>query len=91
MERRLQTIARESGGRTYWRNDVLDVPAVYDGMMEHLRIRYLVRYRSTSRGAGWKTVRVSLIDPQTRRPLRIVDDKGTTLTAQVSVEGRYRP
>jgi len=36
---RLKTLARSSGGRAYLRDTELDIPAIYDDMMEHLRVR----------------------------------------------------
>jgi VWFA-related protein len=82
---RLTTLARSSGGRAYMRDTEIDVPAVYDDMMERLRVRYALTY-SMSRSDGSATnVRVELIDPKTGGPLRVKDASGKPIVAKVIV------
>jgi hypothetical protein len=92
-EGQLETLARVSGGRAYLRDSTGDVPAIYDDIMEHLRIRYVITYVSSnpsSTGAA-RTVTAALIDPKTGAPLRIVDDTGKVITARVIVRASYTP
>jgi hypothetical protein len=98
----LKTMAKVSGGRTYLREIALDVPAIYDDMMEHLRVRYVLKYVSSNPAAGTghaRTVRVALVDPKTgskagskgEAPLRIVDASGKAITARADLQGSYTP
>ena len=43
-EDRLETLATVSGGRAYLKDATSDVPGIYDDMMEHLRVRYVITY-----------------------------------------------
>jgi hypothetical protein len=81
----LKTLARRSGGRAYMRDTELDVPAVYDDMMEHLRVRYVLTYPSSGPDAGAGNVRVELVDPRTGAPLRVADASGKRITPTVVV------
>jgi Ca-activated chloride channel family protein len=98
----LKTLAKASGGRTYLREIALDVPAIYDDMMEHLRVRYVLKYVSSNPAAGAghaRTVRVALVDPKAgsksgakgEAPLRIVDASGKAITARADLQGSYTP
>jgi Ca-activated chloride channel homolog len=91
--RRLEALSKASGGRTYLRDIELNVPAIYDDVMEHLRVRYVVRYISpisSSRGTA-RTVRVALVDPRTGAPLKITDASGKTVVANLSLQTTYTP
>ncbi len=88
----LKALGKASGGRTYLRDIDLDVPAIYDDVMEHLRVRYVIRYRLPNAAAGTpRTVRVALVNPKTGMPLKITDATGKTVTANVSLEATYTP
>ena len=68
----------------------IDVPAMYDDMMEHLRVRYVLTYGSSTSDGSAKDIRVELVDPRTGAPLRVTDASGKAVTARVTVgrEGR---
>jgi Ca-activated chloride channel family protein len=89
----LETVSKVSNGRTYLRDSLLDAPAIYDDMMEHLRVRYIITYTSSGPGGGGtpRRVRVALVDPHTGRPLRITDASGKVIAASVSGEASYTP
>jgi VWFA-related protein len=89
----LEAISKASNGRTYLRDTLLDASAIYDDMMEHLRVRYIITYTSSSpRGGGTpRRVRVALVDPHTGGPLRITDATGKVIAASVSGETSYTP
>lgn len=90
--RELRTLARVSEGRAYLRDSALDVPAVYDDVMEHLRVRYVIRYVAHGGPSGSpRSVRVVLVDPRTGGPLRVVDQSGKAIVASVSAESSYTP
>ena len=46
--RLLRRIARETGGRSYFVEDVGELPAVYQAIQEDLRSQYFIAYQSTS-------------------------------------------
>jgi Ca-activated chloride channel homolog len=88
----LETLASVSNGRTYLRDTVLGIPAIYDDLMEHLRVRYVIKYTSGAHGGGsMRRVRVALVDPRTGGPLKISDGEGGAIAARVSAAGSYTP
>jgi len=61
-------------------------------MMEHLRVRYVVRYPSPPGPAGTpRTVRVALVNPENGSPLTIKGVNGKTVAANVSLQSTYTP
>jgi VWFA-related protein len=93
VEKELQEIARTSGGRAYFPSDTLDLSAMYDDLMENLKVRYVTTYRSSNSADlnSPRTVRVELIDPTTRGPLKIIDQNGRTVRAKVAIQQSYIP
>ena len=89
----LKTLASVSNGRTYLRDAVLDIPAIYDDLMEHLRVRYVITYTSSGghSGGSMRRVRVALVDPRTGGPLRVTDAAGKAIAARVSADASYTP
>jgi VWFA-related protein len=92
-DRELQEIASASGGRAYSPRSTLDLSAIYDDLLENLKVRYVITYQSsidldlnTPR-----TVRVQLVDRVTGGPLEIVDEGGRTIRANVIVQETYVP
>jgi VWFA-related protein len=87
---RLKALARSSGARAYLRETELDVPAIYDDVMEHLRVRYVLTYASSTANESARDIRVELVDPRTGTPLRITDPSGKRITPRVTLgqEGR---
>lgn len=86
-QNQLQEIARASGGRAYAPENMIDLSATYDDMMENLKVRYVITYRSSSDGdlSIPRTVRVELVNPSNGEPLEIVDSNGKTIRAKVVV------
>lgn len=92
-EKRLEDIARESGGRAYTPESTLELAAIYDDILESLKVRYVITYRSSNSldPDSPRTVRVKLVDSRTGGPLKIVDAKGHLIRASVIVQGSYIP
>jgi VWFA-related protein len=84
-EKDLETIAQSSGGRTYFPRTTLDLAAMYDDIMENLRVRYVVSYKSSVSADPNlpRMIRVELVDSKTGGPLQIVDASGKTVRANV--------
>ena len=93
-ERQLETLAKVSGGRAYVRASTVSVPAIYDDIMEDLRVRYVITYMPAvpvSASSAPRRVQVKLIDPKTDEPLRITDASGRRVTARVLAQASYSP
>jgi VWFA-related protein len=93
-ENELQEIARSSGGRLYSPRSTFDLSGVYDDMMENLRVRYVVTYKSSA-GAGdfgaARTVRIELVNPNTGGPLEIVGVNGKPVGSRLFLQDSYVP
>jgi VWFA-related protein len=92
-EIQLMEIARVSGGRLYSPGTTIDLSGIYDDIMENLKVRYVITYKSSGHTASTspRTVRVELVNPSTGGPLQIVDANGRTIPAKVIVEESYTP
>jgi VWFA-related protein len=89
----LEELARASGGRMYEPDNDIQVPAIYDDIMENLRVRYVVSYVPSNAPASGRprAIRVALIDPKTGGPLVIHDSNGKPIVAKVFVQRTYTP
>ena len=93
-EAELHQIAQASGGRLYSPGSTLNLSGVYDDMMENLRLRYIITYKSTANGGNLdaaRTVRVELVNPNTGRPLEIVDANRKPVSSKLFVQESYVP
>lgn len=64
----LQDIAKSSGGRLYTLSAASDLLSVYDDIMENLKVRYVIAYKSSAVDGSANTarnVRIELVDPKT--------------------------
>jgi VWFA-related protein len=92
-EKQLEALAKASGGRTYVVDSEVQIPGIYDDIMENLRVRYVVTYVSsnTSTGGPPRSIRIELIDPATGGPLKIHDAAGKVVPGKVFVQATYSP
>jgi len=92
-ENRLETLARSSGGRAYKPQSDVEVAAIYDDIMENLRVRYVITYVSSNPATSGppRKIRVELIDPKTGQPLKFRDSSGKPVTARLFVQESYSP
>lgn len=90
-ERELQEIAQASGGRVYVPSETLDLSTIYDDLLENLKVRYVLTYRSSASGDSPRTVRVELVNARTGSPLQIVDKDGRPIRAMVVAQESYSP
>jgi hypothetical protein len=86
-------LAQTSGGRAYSLQSEVELPAVFDDIMENLRIRYVITYTSSNPSAEGppRSIRVDLVDPKTGQPLKIRDATGKVVAAHVFVQQTYVP
>jgi VWFA-related protein len=91
-DKSLKKIAMVSGGRAYSPQNTLDLSATYDDVMENLKVRYVISYRSSTKDTNSsRNVRVELVNPKTGKPLQIVDASGRTIKARVILQTSYTP
>jgi VWFA-related protein len=92
-ERQLEDLAKASGGRAYVPDSDLEVPAIYDDLMENLRVRYVITYTSSNTATIGppRNIHVELIDPATGGPLKIHDASGKVVAAKVYLQATYTP
>jgi len=92
-EKRLEALAKVSGGRAYSPNSIVGIPAVYDDIMENLRLRYVITYVSSNPATSGppRKIRVALVNPKTGTPLIIRDANGKLIAARLFVQEYYSP
>ena len=71
----------------------MQVPGIYDDIMENLRVRYVITYVSSNTNTSGppRYIRIDLIDPATARSLKIHDAAGKVIPAKVFVQATYSP
>ena len=92
-QKRLEALAKASGGRAYALQSDAQIPGIYDDIMENLRVRYVVTYVSSNTATAGppRSIRIGLIDPKTGEPLKIHDAAGRLIPAQIFVQQAYSP
>ena len=92
-EKQLETLAKASGGRAYALQSDPEIPAIYDDIMENLRVRYVVTYVSSNAASFGppRKIQVDLVDPKTGQTLKIHDATGKPVAAKVFVQQTYDP
>ena len=92
-ENQLEALAKGSGGRAYVPGADGEIAAIYDDLMENLRVRYVITYVSSNPATVGppREIRVELIDPKTGGPLKIHDATGKVVAARVYVQATYTP
>jgi VWFA-related protein len=92
-EKELQGLAMASGGRAYFPQAVTDLSPIYDDIMENLKVRYEITYKSSADSDlnSQRTVQVKLVDPSTGGPLQIMDTNGKRIKANVIVQDSFVP
>jgi VWFA-related protein len=92
-EKPLAQIAEASGGRFYSPRDTVDVSGICGDIIENLKVRYVITYHSMNHAdpSVPRTVRVELVEPETGKPLTILDANGRLIHPNVIAEGSYTP
>jgi VWFA-related protein len=92
-QRELQEFARVSKGRAYIPENTVNLSSVYDDMLENIKVRYIIRYRSSddSNLNSPRRIRVELVDPSTGGPLQIVDSNGKSVRSRIVIQDSYIP
>jgi VWFA-related protein len=89
----LRKIAIAAGGRLYSPELIFDLGAMYDDLMENIRVRYVITYQSSIDAdvSLPRTVKVELVDSRTGGPLKVSDANGRTVPVKVIAEEKYVP
>lgn len=89
----LEGIAAASGGRAYFPENAVYLAPLYDDMMENLRVRYVISYKSSTEldPATPRSVRAALVDPATGGPLQIIDMNGKKIPVSLILQDSYIP
>ena len=92
-EKQLENLAKVSGGRAYALQSDPELPAIYDDIMENLRVRYVITYVSSNAASFGppRKIQVELVDPKTGQTLKIHDATGKPVAAKVFVQQTYDP
>ena len=93
LDQQLEALSRASGGRLYLHASTFSVPAIYDDIMENLRIRYVIMYVPSPPATSGvaRTVQVRLVNPSTGQPLQIADSNGRRVSPRVIAQASYTP
>jgi VWFA-related protein len=92
LEDQLTALAKASGGRAYFPESLIDLTSIYDDIMENLRVRYVITYKtSASDTESHRLVRVELTNPKTGGPLEILDATGKVIRASIALQSGYLP
>jgi VWFA-related protein len=92
-EKNVGEIARASGGRLYSPSDTITLAPTYDDLIQNLKVRYVIAYRSSNHNSPNvpRTVRVELVEPVSGKSLPIKDANGRLVRATVISQERYTP
>jgi VWFA-related protein len=92
LEDQLIAIAKASGGRAYFPENTFDLTSIYDDIMENLRVRYVITYKTSATDTqSPRLVRVELTNPKTGGPLEILDARGKVIRASIALQSSYLP
>ena len=66
-KRKLNQLAEETGGRTFFLKNVTELPAIYTQVEQELRSQYLIAYQSTNTSGGntFRAVDLKVLKPGT--------------------------
>ncbi len=92
LDQQLTRLGRVSGGRTYTEATPVGMPAIYDEILEMLRVRYALSWVPTATPAPDHApdIEVRLIDAKSGEPLQVVDaTTGRLVTARVLYDDEH--
>jgi len=72
------TFARYTGGRAYFPRFQAEFPEIFRDIGASIRNQYLLSYHPTNtrQDATYRKLKVELVDPQSGKPLKVLDQKG---------------
>ena len=90
-DNQMNTFARESGGIAFFPRFYGEFPRIFQQISVSLRNQYRLTYEpsNATHDGKFRKIKVQLIDPQTNKELRIVDQKGKNIKYQVLAKAGY--
>jgi Ca-activated chloride channel family protein len=90
-DNQMRTFAKESGGMAFFPRFYGEFPAIFNQISASLRNQYTIQYEPTNlaRDGKFRKIKVQLIDPQSNKELRIVDQKGKNIKYSILAKAGY--
>ena len=90
-DNQMRTFAKESGGMAFFPRFYGEFPSIFQQVSASLRNQYALTYQPTNeaRDGKFRKIAVRLVDPQTNKELRIVDQKGKNVKYSILAKAGY--
>jgi VWFA-related protein len=90
-DNQMRTFAKETGGMSFFPKFEGEMPSVFAAISDSLRNQYVLSYHpsNTARDGKFRRIKVELVDPETNKPLRVVDEKGKPIKYQIIAKQGY--
>jgi Ca-activated chloride channel homolog len=90
-DNQMRTFAAETGGQSFFPRFEAEFPGIFGSIAEALRNQYSITYHpsNTARDGKFRKIKVELVDPQTNKPLRVVDEKQKTGKYSIIAKAGY--
>ncbi|MBI3696527.1 MAG: VWA domain-containing protein [Acidobacteria bacterium] len=90
-DNQMRTFAKESGGMSFFPRFYGEFPSIFGQISSSLRNQYGVTYQPTNaaRDGKFRKIKVQLVDPQTNKDLRVVDQKGKNIKYTILAKAGY--
>src|SRR5712692_2820243 len=90
-DNQMRTFSKESGGMAFFPRFYGEFPSIFQQISASLRNQYGLTYQPTNqaRDGKFRKIKVQLVDPQTNKELRIVDQKGKNVKYTILAKAGY--
>ncbi len=90
-DNQLRTLAKESGGISFFPVFYGQFPEIYHSIRDTLANQYVLTYTPTNQAKDGKfrKIKLSLVDPNTNQPLRVNDQKGKAIKYEIVTKAGY--
>ncbi len=90
-DNQLRTFANETGGQAFFPRFEAEFPGIFRQIANSLRNQYSITYQPSNqtRDGKFRRIKVELVDPQTNKPLRVVDENKKTINYKIITKNGY--
>jgi VWFA-related protein len=90
-DNQLRTFANETGGQAFFPRFESEFPSIFRQIANSLRNQYSITYQPSNqtRDGKFRRIKVELVDPQTNKPLRVVDENKKTINYKIITKNGY--
>lgn len=90
-DNQLRTFAKETGGMAFFPRFYGEFPSIFQAISHSLRNQYSLAYEPSNkaRDGKFRKIKVELVDPDTNKPLRVVNEKGKPIKYQIIAKAGY--